>query len=251
MTRVTRLRIVAAAVVLLAVGRDRGERRAREPVSVGKDHERAARHVGVGCGDVRLGRNGTAKFTCSLDGIAAACSSPKTYSGLAEGMHFFLVTATNTDRAGRVYTARDSHRWTIDLPGGPPPPPPPPAPKTASLLVTVEGGGQVSSEPAGISCPGDCEQSFPVGTKVTLSQKPAQGSRFAGWHGACDGAGACAPAGLGDDSGPGLLHGDGPGAAPVSRRPRGRRSEHREETPVPCRPAASSRSSQGARRSIC
>ena len=110
-------------------------------------------------------------------------------------MHFFLVTATNTDRAGTVYTARDSHRWTIDLPGGPPPPPPPPpAPKTASLLVTVEGGGQVSSEPAGISCPGDCDQSFPVGTKVTLSQKSAEGSRFAGWRGACDGAGSCAPA---------------------------------------------------------
>ena len=29
---------------------------------------------------------------------------------------------------------------------------------------------------------------------MTLSQKPAQGSQFAGWHGACDGADACAQA---------------------------------------------------------
>jgi murein DD-endopeptidase MepM/ murein hydrolase activator NlpD len=137
--------------------------------------------------------NETAQFTCSLDGArAAACSSPKSYAGLGEGLHDFVVTATNTSRTGVTYTARDAHRWTIDLPGKPPPPPAPP--KTAKLLVSVEGGGEVSSEPAGIACPGDCEQSFPVGTKVTLSQKAAPGSRFAGWHGACDGGGACAPA---------------------------------------------------------
>jgi murein DD-endopeptidase MepM/ murein hydrolase activator NlpD len=138
--------------------------------------------------------NETAQFACSLDGArAAACSSPKTYSGLAEGVHLFLVTATNTDRAGRTYTARDTHRWTIDLSGVPPPPPPPQPPRTATLLVGVEGSGEVSSEPAGIACPGDCEQSFPVGTKVTLTRKALPGSGFAGWHGACDGQGACTP----------------------------------------------------------
>ena len=193
MTRITRLRIVAAAVVLLAVGGTTGATGALATpaltVTITSAPPGTATTSVATFGWVA---NETAKFTCSLDGTAAACSSPTTYSGLAEGVHFFIVTATNTDRAGTVFTARDSHRWTIDLPGGPPPPPP--APKTASLLVTVEGGGQVTSEPAGISCPGDCEQSFPVGTKVTLSQKPAQGSRFAGWHGACDGAGACAPA---------------------------------------------------------
>ena len=109
------------------------------------------RHVGVGRRDVRLGRDRDGPVhLLARRGRAAACSSPKTYSGLGEGVHVFLVTATNTDRAGNTYTARDTHRWTIDLPGGPPPPPPPP-PKTASLLVTVEGGGKVTSEPAGIA----------------------------------------------------------------------------------------------------
>jgi hypothetical protein len=127
----------------------------------------------------------TAQFTCSLDGErAVSCSSPKTYSGLGEGVHVFLVIATNSDRAGRSYSARDTYRWTIDLPGAPPPPSPP---KTETLLVGVQGSGDVSSEPAGIACPGDCEQSFALGTKVILSWKAMSGSGFAGWHGACDG----------------------------------------------------------------
>jgi murein DD-endopeptidase MepM/ murein hydrolase activator NlpD len=137
--------------------------------------------------------NETAKFTCALDGArAVACTSPKSYSGLAEGAHAFVVTATNTDRAGRTYTARDTSRWTIDLPGTPPPPPPPPS-RTAMLVVNVDGGGEVSSEPAGIACPGDCEQSFAVGTKVTLSPKAMPAFAFGGWRGACDGKAACAP----------------------------------------------------------
>ena len=185
-------KIVAAAVVLLAVGATGASGALASPaLSVRITSAPPATSTSS---EATFGwvATETAQFTCSLDAAqASACGSPKSYAGLGEGVHVFLVTATNTDRAGKTYTARDTHRWTIDRPGGPPPPP---TPKTASLLVTVEGDGQVSSEPAGISCPGDCEQSFPVGTNVTLSQKPAQGSRFAGWHGACDGAGACAPA---------------------------------------------------------
>jgi murein DD-endopeptidase MepM/ murein hydrolase activator NlpD len=185
---------VAAAAVLLAVGCTTGATGALASpalsVSITSAPPSTAASASATFG---WAANETAQFTCSLDGArATACSSPKTYSGLGEGLHVFLVTATNSDRAGNTYTARDTHRWTIDLPGGPPPPPP--TPKTTSLLVNVEGGGEVTSEPAGIACPGDCEQSFPVGTKVTLSQRAAAGSRFAGWHGACDGNGACAPA---------------------------------------------------------
>ena len=191
MTRGKSARVVAAAVALLAVGWTTGA--VASPaltVRITSAPPSASASASATFGWVA---NETAEFSCSLDGArAAACSSPKTYSGLGEGLHVFLVTATNKDRAGNTYTARDTHRWTIDLPGGPPPPPPPS--ETANLLVTVEGGGEVSSEPAGIDCPGDCEQSFPVGTKVTLTPKAGAGARFAGWHGACDGAGACAPA---------------------------------------------------------
>ena len=52
-----------------------------------------------------------ASFQCKLDGGAfAACSSPKTYSGLADGSHTFQVKAT--DQAGNSSTA--SYTWTVD-----------------------------------------------------------------------------------------------------------------------------------------
>ena len=142
------LRIVAAVIVLLAVGGTTGAlASAALTVRITSAPPSTSASAGATFGWVA---NETAQFTCSLDGAqAGACSSPKTYSGLGEGLHTFLVTATNKDRAGNTYTARDTHRWTIELPGGPPPPPPPS--KTANLLVTIEGGGEVSSEPAGIA----------------------------------------------------------------------------------------------------
>jgi uncharacterized repeat protein (TIGR02543 family) len=60
-----------------------------------------------------------------------------------------------------------------------------------TLSVTVEGGGSVTSEPAGITCPGDCEESYEEGTLVTLFAAPADGWTFAGWGGACSGSGGC------------------------------------------------------------
>ncbi|GAC1326844.1 MAG: hypothetical protein NVSMB13_12580 [Mycobacteriales bacterium] len=51
-------------------------------------------------------------FACSLDGAAAVgCTSPKAYSGLADGAHIFSVTAT--DPAGNTSTAA-TYTWTID-----------------------------------------------------------------------------------------------------------------------------------------
>jgi hypothetical protein len=53
----------------------------------------------------------TASFECSLDGAAfASCSSPKGYSGLADGSHTFRVRAT--DQAGNTGQAA-SFGWTI------------------------------------------------------------------------------------------------------------------------------------------
>jgi len=56
---------------------------------------------------------------------------------------------------------------------------------TAGLTVAVAGSGAGSIAGPGITCPGDCSQSYIRGAKVTLTATPAAGSRFAGWSGAC------------------------------------------------------------------
>jgi hypothetical protein len=60
---------------------------------------------------------------------------------------------------------------------------------TFPLTVTTAGNGTgtVTSNPAGITCPGTCAASVVGGTTVTLSANPASGSVFSGFSGACTG----------------------------------------------------------------
>ncbi|MGH2654450.1 MAG: InlB B-repeat-containing protein [Actinomycetota bacterium] len=55
------------------------------------------------------------------------------------------------------------------------------------LTVQVGGQGTVTSAPAGIACPADCQESFPDGTTVTLTGTPAAGQTLATWAGNCSG----------------------------------------------------------------
>ena len=58
-------------------------------------------------------RSSKLKFECRLDGGAwAACLSPKTYSGLQDGVHVFEVRAK--DAAGNVDPSPASRSWIID-----------------------------------------------------------------------------------------------------------------------------------------
>jgi hypothetical protein len=66
---------------------------------------------------------------------------------------------------------------------------PPSYPVTVSLGGA--GGGRVTSSPAGIDCGATCSMQAGAHSVVTLTASAAQGSRFAGWLGACSGTGAC------------------------------------------------------------
>jgi hypothetical protein len=54
---------------------------------------------------------------------------------------------------------------------------------TLSVNTSGPGGGIVTSDPAGISCPSTCVASFPRGTTVILTATPNQGSIFDEWRG--------------------------------------------------------------------
>jgi hypothetical protein len=63
---------------------------------------------------------------------------------------------------------------------------------TMSTMVTGSGSGRVTSDPAGISCPGACSLTVGRDVPVTLTATPSPGSIFTGWSGGgCSGTGAC------------------------------------------------------------
>jgi hypothetical protein len=74
---------------------------------------------------------------------------------------------------------------TMSLPASPPPPPP------RTLTVQLQGLGAGTVTGPGISCPGDCTETYTEGQQVTLAASPSAGSSFAGWGGDCSGTGGC------------------------------------------------------------
>ena len=65
---------------------------------------------------------------------------------------------------------------------------------TLSVTVSPQGGGTVTSSPAGINCPGTCKATYTSGTSVTLTATPATAAgytKFTGWGGDCTGTTTC------------------------------------------------------------
>jgi YVTN family beta-propeller protein len=97
------------------------------------------------------------------------------------------------------------------------------APVTHTLSVGIDriARGTVTSQPLGIACATDCTQRFGAGRVVTLGATPVAGAVFAGWTGACAGAGtapACTIA-IGSDTSVGASFADVPVPAPPAPRP--------------------------------
>ena len=122
-------------------------------------------------------------------------------SGVVPGLLALLISACSGDPGVSI---PDGSRTTSSPPVATDPAAtaaPAPAPGTGTtapvagsvlLTVTVQGTGQVVSQPAGIACPGQCTGRFMTGANVTLVSTPAEGWKLDAWKGACTGAGACA-----------------------------------------------------------
>jgi len=67
----------------------------------------------------------------------------------------------------------------------------PPGDVSLTVVLAGTGGGTVTSSPPGIACGGggSCSASYAANTVVTLTAVPSANSDFAGWTGACSGAG--------------------------------------------------------------
>jgi hypothetical protein len=62
---------------------------------------------------------------------------------------------------------------------------------TLTVSHSGSGGGAVSSADGTIECGATCSHAYAAGRAVTLAAKPASGSQFTGWSGACTGTGLC------------------------------------------------------------
>lgn len=67
----------------------------------------------------------------------------------------------------------------------------PPSTHALSVSRSGEGGGTVTSVPAGIDCGLDCTETYASGSSVTLTATPDSDSVFTGWTGSCTGTGIC------------------------------------------------------------
>jgi hypothetical protein len=63
--------------------------------------------------------------------------------------------------------------------------------RSLTVAKTGSGSGTVTSSPAGLNCGPTCSAQFNDGTSVTLTPRPASGSKFTRWSGDCSGTAAC------------------------------------------------------------
>lgn len=62
-----------------------------------------------------------------------------------------------------------------------------PLPLALTVTLAGSGSGTVSSDPAGIDCPGDCSETYPQNSSVRLNAAATGAAGFAAWSGDCTG----------------------------------------------------------------
>jgi uncharacterized repeat protein (TIGR02543 family) len=107
--------------------------------------------------------------------LTAAATGTSTFSGWSGACSGTTPTCSVTMTADRQATA------TFNAAA-------PPPPTLTTLTVSKSGNGTVVSGDGGITCPGDCAQSYVPGTPVTLTATAGKGAVFGAWSGgACTG----------------------------------------------------------------
>lgn len=127
---------------------------------------------------------GTTTVTCNLGTIANGANAKVTIIVKPTVVRAINNTATVTGAESDPDSANNAAITTTTVTSGG-------GTQSFSLGVIIQGRGTVTSNPAGISCPGDCTENYPNSTNVTLTATPGRRYRFNGWAGTCTGTGAC------------------------------------------------------------
>jgi hypothetical protein len=124
--------------------------------------------AGISCGDV-CQENVDAGTVVTLTATADASSDFTGWWGDCSGTGACQVTM---DQARWVDAIFEPKRFTL------------------TVATAGTGSGLVYMSPGAIGC-GSCQESFGVGTSVTLTPTPDTSSLFTGWSGDCSGSGPC------------------------------------------------------------
>ena len=141
---------------------------------------------------VTLAGSGTGTVTSDVAGITCPGDCTEGYTGSesvtltpvpAAGSNFTGWSGDCTGTSPCVVTMTQARNVTATFEVAPP--------QVLTVTLAGSGTGTVTSDVAGITCPGDCTEGYTGGESVTLTPVPAIGSTFSGWSGDCTGTSPC------------------------------------------------------------